>query len=352
MSFRGVCTAAAVMFGCVPETSTHSCETPAVEPAKAALLPAWTEDIAWDATYRDESIGVVLQHPKRWTITPDAQRFETHGFMLRGEDPDPEDAHGPLPIARIAFDHSRKPDEIARIIRAKRDEYPEVSMRERSVMVGGHPAIALGPVPGGQVSTNVYFSVEDRVYRINYYGEELDARGQSLLDNLGFEPPTRRLELADPLSTSPVRIASSRRGLDPCAESADQSAVTSDEYEIAEGCWAQPTWFFIQTVHGADANGDGWTQMGTPNFWGENTHGAWGLGRCTSTYYTNDLYAIDYYLDDGDRLISPFEEGYVTYAGWDPENWWNYGNMVVISDPTGKFVSLSAHLSAVNVSAS
>src|SRR4029453_2860425 len=89
--------------------------------------------------------------------------------------------------------------------------------------------------------------------------------------------------------------------------------------------------------------------MGTPNFWGERTHGNWGLGRCYSNYYTNDLYAIDYYLRVGDRLYSPFEDGYVMYAGWDPNSWWNYGRMVVIATPSGKYVSLSAHMSYVNV---
>jgi hypothetical protein len=137
---------------------------------------------------------------------------------------------------------------------------------------------------------------------------------------------------------------------DPDQEStAIPTAGGWNEWPIGNGCWGQPSGLFLQTTHSRDANGTGWSRMGTPNFWGDNTHGNWGLGRCNSGFYTNDLYAIDYYLRRGDRLYSPMADGIVTYAGWDPDGWWNYGKMVVIRSPGGKYWSLSAHLSFVNV---
>jgi hypothetical protein len=222
------------------------------------------------------------------------------------------------------------------------------------MIIGGRSAVVLGPVPGGQVSTNVYLTAGDRLYRVNYYAETLDAVGTSLIESMRFDEPARTVEslglsreLPKPASLGSISFALEHE--DPCDSAVSIASVTASEAQLANGCWAQPGDFFIQTTHSRDANGTGWSRMGTPNFWGERTHGDWGLGRCVSNYYTNDLYAIDYYLREGDRLFSPFRAGYVQYAGWDPENWWNYGIMVVIASPNGKSWSLSAHLSAANV---
>jgi hypothetical protein len=365
-------------FACVPQDSAQVCTAETTELSLTADTHGVTIDdarIDWTKEFsasnprtkmvRDETVGVSLHHPDVWTVVHDEVRFHTYGFILRGVDEDPMDAHGALPVARIARDDSPE-HQLEEIVRAKMAEYPGVRMTRTPIVVDGRPAIALGPVPGGQVSTNVYVAANGYVYRINYYGETLDARGRALIGALKLESPKRAIATLDlPRIDERPQISFTRHALkenapretqtmppdfepDPCDESI--SAATA-EYQLSNGCWAQPTSFFIQTTHSRDANGSGWSQMGTPNFWGDNTHGNWGLGRCVSDYYTNDLYAIDYYLNTGDRLFSPFKEGYVQYAGWDPENWWNYGRMVVIASPSGKFWSLSAHLSSINVSA-
>ena len=71
-----------------------------------------------------------------------------------------------------------------------------------------------------------------------------------------------------------------------------------------------------------------------------------GYGRCASTYYTNDKYAIDYPLNRGDVVFSPFAKGTVVFAGRNYSHR-NYGLFVVIRDPGGRYVSMSAHLNSL-----
>ena len=339
-------------------TRTLACCLFAISCADGTIVDSSWEFIADNpetTEHADEVVGVTVRHPAAWSVVRDPVLFETHGFVL-AEVEDPEDPHGVLPVARIALDYGRGPDALREVVEAKRSEYPDVLMHETPVVVGGHAGVALGPVPGGMASTNVYVAVEDRLIRINYFRQELDDRGRALLASLRFDRPARPvadLGLLDARSPEAL-FGPGRDG--PIVEARPLEAPGTSVilaglpgFVMGDGCYAQPTSFFIQTTHSWDANGSGWSRMGTPNFWGERTHGNWGLGRCVSGYYTNDLYAIDYYLRSGDRLFSPFRSGRVLYAGWDPENWWNYGRMVVIVDPTGRFYSLSAHLSYVNV---
>lgn len=314
----------------------------------------------------DPVVGVALHYPETWEIERDPLLFSTHGFVIKSADLDPADPHDALPIARIARDYDATPAQLDDIVAAKRADYPDLEMSQSEVLVGDHRGIALGPIPGGQASINVYVATGEHVYRINYYGRELDERGLAMLEALILKAPTETVESrrliparspqalfgelrADMPAALPLVRAADVLASAPAADGAAEPVAAAGEYRLSNGCWAQPTGLFIQIAHSWDANGSGWSRMGTPNFWGERTHGGWGMGRCTSGYYTNDLYAIDYYLRRGDRLYSPFAEGYVMYVGWDPENWWNYGKMVVIATPGGKFWSLSAHLSRVNV---
>ncbi|HEX6291548.1 MAG TPA: M23 family metallopeptidase [Herpetosiphonaceae bacterium] len=311
----------------------------------------------------DPVLGLTLSYPASWSVVHDPYLFPTYGFILRSAPADAANGHGRSPVARVAMHEQTMPDQLDAVVQAKQAEYPDVPMQRWTVPLGaGLTGVALGPVPGGQVSINVYVAANGRVYQINYYGEKLDAQAHALLASLRFSRPTRSvasLNLAD--ASSDEALYGGPRPAQPEADPKREAAaaaegdpwITEGEYQLSNGCWAQPTTFFIQTTHSWDANSHenpGWSKMGTPNFWGDNTHGNWGLGKCTHDYYTNDYYAIDYYLNRGDRLYNPFKEGYVTYAGWDPDNWWNYGRMVVIKTPSGKFWSLSAHMSAINVS--
>ena len=125
------------------------------------------------------------------------------------------------------------------------------------------------------------------------------------------------------------------------------------EKEIGEGCWRAKSTFFFQTQHGMYANErwgaerTGWTTVGRPNYWDEYTHGTLeDYGRCKKRGYTNDKFAVDYPLDFGDAIFSPFEEGKVTFAGRNNTHK-DYGILVVIRADNGKYVSLSAHLSGL-----
>ncbi len=125
------------------------------------------------------------------------------------------------------------------------------------------------------------------------------------------------------------------------------------ESRIAEGCWRAPPGFFVQTLHGFKANSNrkdgiprGWSRIGVPNFWNQFTHGSLGFGRCTRPNWANDKFAIDFPLDKGDVLFSPFKCGRVTFAGRNRTHA-DYGIFVSIRACNGKYVSLSGHLSAL-----
>jgi hypothetical protein len=315
---------------------------------------AWMFDPANPETteVEDPVVGLALAFPDRWEVVRDPVLFATHGFVLTER---AEDDHGLVPVARLAIDVEGGAGDLAQRIDDLRAEFPDVDLAEWPVEVGGVAATAIGPIPGGQPSVAVFTAVDGALYRMNYYAEELDARGGAMLSQVRFRPrEATPLDLGLEPADSPhalfgrdAPIEGEIRG-ESLADALAPAAAWS-EYPLSNGCWAQGSGLFLQTTHSRDANGSGWSQMGTPNFWGERTHGNWGLGRCYSNYYTNDLYAIDYYLRVGDRLYSPLADGYVTYAGWDPNSWWNYGRMVVIESPNGKYVSLSAHMSHVNV---
>ncbi|MDP9478538.1 MAG: M23 family metallopeptidase, partial [Actinomycetota bacterium] len=137
------------------------------------------------------------------------------------------------------------------------------------------------------------------------------------------------------------------------ASLAAASVPVYGEYQIAEGCWRATSTFYFQTQHGSGANksaddgiSTGFTKVGRPNYWGEYTHGSLGYGRCASTYYTNDYYGIDYPLNKGDYVFSPFSGGTVTFAGRNTSHA-NYGIFVVIKSSNGKYVSMSAHLNSL-----
>ncbi len=112
--------------------------------------------------------------------------------------------------------------------------------------------------------------------------------------------------------------------------------------------------FFVQTQYGRLANSNpndriptGYSRMGQPNYWDEYTHGDLGMGRCTAKYYTNDKFAVDYLLDWGDYVYSPFNCGKVTFAGR-KKSYKNYGIFVAVRACNGKYASLSAHLKGLN----
>ncbi len=204
-----------------------------------------------------------------------------------------------------------------------------------------------------------------RVYRINVYGEELGADGKGLLSTLHFYPPSRSVRsLGLPEANAPEtlyaagdqELAELERASHEAAtgkEATFEAAALGRERRIAGGCWRADPDFFFQTQHGSRANANsndgirkGWTIVGRPNYWDEYTHGRLGYGRCDRRRYTNDKFAVDYPLDRGDVIFSPFRRGTVTFAGRNVTHK-DYGILVVIKASNGKYVSLSGHLSGL-----
>jgi hypothetical protein len=297
---------------------------------------------------------------------------DTYGFTLwkpkSGSSRDAHDHGKTTPAVRVARARRLRPKEIERRIRARIAEHPDLSMKREEVTVGdkSFKGVAVGPIPGSTPSTEVYVPVENRVYQVNVYGEELDAEGKALLKGLKFGRPARSIEslaLEDGKKNEAhqkggdpglVETEEAAREAELEAQPPDEmvAAAASSEYQTNEGCWVADSTFFVQTQHGQYANArwgrawTGWTQIGHPNYWGQYTHGDYGYGRCKSPYYTNDMYAIDYPLARGDVVFSPFRGGTVTFAGRNYSHK-NYGIFVVIKADNGKYVSMSAHLNGL-----
>lgn len=104
-------------------------------------------------------------------------------------DADDSDDHGETtPAVRVARVSGLRPGQIEQRVRARLEEYSDLSMNREEVRVGRRnlKGTAIGPIPGSTPSTEVYVPVEDRVYQINVYGERLDANGRKLLLDMEF----------------------------------------------------------------------------------------------------------------------------------------------------------------------
>jgi hypothetical protein len=191
-----------------------------------------------------------------------------------------------------------------------------------------------------------------------------------LLSSLRFAPPSRPVASLDlPAANSAEALYAPGEAPDPkdaaraakqesIAEGRGQSATfgaasTGGERHMAGGCYLADPHFFVQTQQGRYANGrpgdgipTGYTIIGKPNYWGEYTHGSIGMGRCEETDYTNDMFAVDYPLNRGDAIFTPFKCGTVTFAGRN-ETHSAYGIMVTIRACNGRYVSLAGHLDSL-----
>jgi murein DD-endopeptidase MepM/ murein hydrolase activator NlpD len=326
----------------------------------------------------DEVVGASIAHPAKWTVQREGHTFDgTYGFTLwKPEDGSVTD-HGGRPAVRVALAYGMKPGLIEEKVRETVAAYPDLSLEREEVSVAenGYEGVAVGPIPGSTPSTEVYVPVNGRVYRINVYGEELGEDGRELLSTLRFEPPSQAVGALDlpPADAAEsyyaaedqelverelaAREAATVEAPETTEESFDAAARSGGgETRIAEGCWRAHPDFFFQTQHGSYANVGwypkraarhrGWTKIGLPNYWGQYTHGNLGYGRCTKRIYTNDKYAIDYPLDRGNAIFSPFKSGTVTFAGRNTTHR-DYGILVTIRASNNKYVSLSAHLNGL-----
>ncbi len=326
----------------------------------------------------DRAIGASIVHPKGLLVEREEYTDDgTYGFTLwrpgSGASGEGGGEEGGEPVARVALAYDLGPGEVEKAVREKLAALRDVPAKRETVSVGKRKlkGVALGPIPGSTPSTEVYVSDEGRVYRINVYGETLDAGHRKLLSGLEFGPPSRSAASLDALpdagdpktfyddgGDTREREEAARRGPSTGAASRAASMTAAEvpryaEKRIAEGCWLAQSTFFFQTQHGRYANSSasdgiptGFTRLGSPNYWGAYTHGNLGYGRCASTYYTNDKFAVDYPLNFGDAVFSPFRGGTVTFAGRNSSHK-NYGIFVVIKADNGKYVNLSAHLNGL-----
>ena len=327
-----------------------------------------------------EVVGASVAHPAAWHVEREELTFDgTYGFTLWRPDTAEAHDHGGMPALRVALAYDLRPGGIEDVVENRLSELSDLPATRETVGVAreGHEGVAVGPIPGSTPYTEVYVPVNGRVYRIDVYAEGpgkegLDAEDRELLSDLRFSPPSRSVaSLGVPRANAPEtlyrggnpglvrREEEARAATGGEAETAPESSTLSraaggtTETRNADGCWRPSNLFFFQTQHGYGANGSsgddiptGYTRVGRPNYWNQYTHGSLGYGRCTSDYYTNDKYAVDYPLDRGNVVFSPFRRGTVTFAGRNSSHK-NYGIFVVIRADNGRYVSMSAHLNGL-----
>lgn len=322
-----------------------------------------------------EAVGASVVHPASWTVEREPYTYEgSLGYTLWRPEPADGD-HGGTPAVRVALAYGLEPGQIEAEVRDTLAYYDDLPVSRRTVDVAekGYRGVAVGPIPGSTPATRVFVPVSGRVYRIDVYAEEpgeegLDADDERLLSGIRFEPPSRTVGSLDlPGANSEEALyaptgppAEEAFKTDPAiaAAGSDDGLRTlgggSGERRLRDGCWRADPAFYVQTQHGRYANrraGDGiptgFSRVGRPNYWDEYSHGRLGYGRCTKDYYTNDKYAVDYRLTTGDWLFSPFACGRVTFAGRNTTHK-DYGIFVSIKSCSGKYTSLSGHLSALH----
>jgi Peptidase family M23 len=324
-----------------------------------------------------EVVGASIAHPANWTVERERYTFDgTYGFTLWRPEPGSSHDHGGTPAVRVALAYDLSPDQVDEKVSEMIAAYPDLDVGHQTVDVAReYEGVAVGPIPGSTPAMRVYVPVNDRVYQINVYseapGEEgLGADDKELLRALRFEEPSRSVaSLGLPRANAPEALypASGEepdplgRGWTSSTEAADEESSSTAEYSasgtgerrLAEGCWRAYPGFWVQVQHGRTANSSrkdniptGWTRIGVPNFWGQYTHGDLGYGRCNEPYYTNDKFAVDYLMDPGDRVYSPFQCGHVTFAGRN-ETHKDYGIFVTIRACNDKYVSLTGHFRAL-----
>jgi murein DD-endopeptidase MepM/ murein hydrolase activator NlpD len=355
----------AVLLGIVGAMSALTTAGKLISAAEAA-----DDNLVLTERTQGEVVGASISHPADWSVERERYTFDgTYGFTLWRPSSGASHDHGETPAVRVALAYGLRPAQIETTIRVKIASYPDLPMTREEVSVAekGHKGVAVGPIPGSTPSTEVYVPVNGRVYQINVYGEELGADAKELLSTLHFEPPSRpvgSLRLSDANAPETLytagdpELAERERAAHEAAaveapEATFEATALGKERRIAEGCWRANPDFFVQTQHGFRANSNprdgirrGYTIVGRPNYWDEYTHGRFGYGRCARRYYTNDKFAVDYPLDHGDVVFSPFRRGTVTFAGRNVTHK-DYGILVVIKSKGGKYVSLSGHLSGL-----
>lgn len=354
----------------------------------AVLGPGAGAEVSRDSSAvrieRTESaaVGASIAHPARWFVEREPYTYEgTYGYTLWHPDTDRPHDHGGTPAVRVALAYDLGPGQIEAEVLETLDYFDDLPLERETVRVAerGYEGVAVGPIPGSTPYTEVYVPVNGRVYRIEVYSDDpgrpgLGEEATRLLAGLRFSRPSRSVDsLGVPRANAQgalykggdeslaareraAREAASARDTNREPEATLQPSALSrsgtGETRIAEGCWSADPRFFFQTQHGKYANKrwgskwTGWTIIGRPNFWGQYTHGNLNYGRCVSTYYTNDKFAIDYPLGRGDVVFSPFRRGTVMFAGRNTSHK-NYGIFVVVKADNGKYVSMSAHLNGL-----
>lgn len=364
----GSCIVAAALNGC----GTGSYLQEEVTGAQGEVVFTTLEEPLEDGTkrVRDEAVGASLVIPSELQVENEGMTIEdTYGFTVWSEaTPGDETVHSRRPLLRVARALKLAPEDIEARVEDRLAEFPQLELTRTSVPVGseGLRGVAVGPIPGSTPNYEVYAAAANGVYRLQVYGEVIDEAALKRLASVKLSPPTVAL------SSLPLMDANSQVALNTVEDDAliasetdvegrsmiDQELQASSlpdqpEMRIEEGCYRAPTRFYVQTQHGMYANRGrwagrraGWTTVGSPNFWGSYSHGSLGFGRCNRANYTNDKFAIDYPLLNGDVIFSPFRSGTVTFAGRNTSHR-DYGIMVVIRSDNGKYYSLSGHLSGL-----
>lgn len=303
------------------------------------------------ASYQDVVLGVAVTYPADMRVVQDAYLFDAFGFTLTAHPAQGMDgATEAGDWLRISWLHTTTASDRDAVAQQLIDRFPGVPIQRTEIEIAGQRAIILAQAPGLMPTTYIYLTAGDRLFEIVYPRASLDAAGIAILRTLRFQQPQRTLESlrltkaddtrSDSLAQIQLVSANDRRlistGTDPRESIVRPMAIS--------GCVDYPTWKYLQTPFTSAANGNGYSQAG-PNYYGEgSTHQG-----CNRSSSQNDYYALDMPLRSGDPVLNPGNGGTVRWAGWASGGWSTLGRTVIIDHGNG-YLSLSAHLSGINVS--
>ncbi|WP_081604474.1 M23 family metallopeptidase [Nafulsella turpanensis] len=356
-----------------------SCDKPdELNPVQPAV-----EDEQFSQLVSDDVTGVSLSIPSDWHVKPDPVLFEKkYGFFLYAintEQEVAESGHPEDPIAHVSMHYKAELNQLEALVNEKMQQYRDFNPTKKEILLGnGHKGVVIAGLPGTKPYSVVFTASGKNIYELGFWSETagLDERADIILENIRLETPARSvasLELrpaAEALFKTPPAEVKVRNEIAVAERKAlAMRAVEAGElrvgpYEVREkpelarqnscGFTAPSTLYWQLQWDGTNTfysgswysmrNKPGWSAMSGNygSWWGENYH----VGLCytdrLNQYYTND-WPI-YYWENAYAAFS----GYVEWAAWGTDGFASLGRYVVVRN--GKYRSLTAHLSGINVS--
>lgn len=139
--------------------------------------------------YSNDVLGITLSTPVTYTPHTDQYLSDEYGFTLVNSVGEP--------VVRVAWLHEASADDLDALAREQIDSVPDVPVQQSRIEVDGREATMLAPMPGEVVNTLIFVPVDDRLYTLLFFKEQLDDEDHCLLNSVRFWTPTQSLSSLD-----------------------------------------------------------------------------------------------------------------------------------------------------------